>query len=38
MNARLPKVKRLPAILPAEDLVRIEVQEGVMISIGLSRM
>lgn len=31
MHERLPKLERLPAILPSEALVRIELQEGIPI-------
>jgi len=31
MHVRLPKLKWLPVALPAEDLVRIEMQEGIPI-------
>jgi hypothetical protein len=31
MPERLPKLKRFPLMLPSEDLVRIELQEGIPI-------
>jgi hypothetical protein len=29
MHERLPKLKRFPAMLPSENLVRLELQEGI---------
>ena len=29
MHERLPKLKRVPAMLPSENLVRLELQEGI---------
>ena len=31
MHERLPKLKRFPVTLPSEDLVRLELQEGIPI-------